>query len=722
MKKAILASILIASAIPSAQASLLLSDSFSYPDGVLTAVSGGLWVAHSSAGSSPVTVLNGVAVVKEISVSAEDIHMDFSQSYDTNSGVTLYSSYTLTATALPTLLGTYATHYRDTNSGALTGFGARVWLSATNVYTSSATPVGKFRIGIANGNASGPGAGQLDVDLDTNVTYTVVTRFVLATGTATLWINPAQESDPSITATDISTNGVNNAINVVSFCFRQGAQTPAGSSTNLIDNLKIGTAFSDVAGNNTAPLISGILDQSLAANTASGAIPFTVSDGESAATSLIVSGTSSNTVLVPNNPANITFGGAGTNRTITITPAAGQQGTTEITVSVTDGVNNSSTKFLVRVGVPAISAILNQLTVSNVPTPAISFTIGDAESPASSLNLSGASSNPTLVTTGDIGFGGSGSNRTVTITPEPGQTGVTTITIYVDDGVNTNSTSFVLNVRPLLGILFSETFSYPDGSLWLVGPWTTHASPTGTNFSQMIVTNGTVQLSRSEAEDLAAALTGGPYAPSSGVVFYTGFKVLFTELPSNGGNYFIHLKDAVDGTTFRAKVFASTTNAASGKFRLGISTSANIPSPSFPRDLSLNHPYIVVTRYVSGTAETKLWINPSSEASQSVSATDNLLTANVNSIGLRQDTGIGTNYLDNLIISGSAFADVIPTVVAESLQFGLSGGNLVLTWTNPLLALQSASTVDGPYTDVVGAVSPYSAPLDSDQKYFRLKY
>jgi hypothetical protein len=328
-----------------------------------------------------------------------------------------------------------------------------------------------------------------------------------------------------------------------------------------------------------------------------------------------------------------------------------------------------------------------------------------------------------LVTTGDIGFGGSGSNRSLTITPEAGQAGVSTITVYVDDGVNTNSTSFTLTVRPLLGIVFSDTFSYADGSsLWLQGPWTTHASPATTNFGQLIVTNGAAQLSRSEAEDVAGALTGGPYAPSSGAVFYTGFKVTFTELPSNAGNYFIHLKDAVDGTTFRAKVFASTSNAVSGKFRLGISVSANNPSPSFPRDLSLKQPYIVVTRYNAATAETALWINPTSEASQSVNATDNLLTSSINAVGLRQDSGIGTNYVDNLVISGSAFADVIPAVVAEKLQFQLSGGNLVLTWTNPLLSLQSAATVDGPYTDVVGAVSPYSAPLDAEQKYFRLKY
>jgi hypothetical protein len=105
-----------------------------------------------------------------------------------------------------------------------------------------------------------------------------------------------------------------------------------------------------------------------------------------------------------------------------------------------------------------------------------------------------------------------------------------------------------------------------------------------------------------------------------------------------------------------------------------------------------------------------------------VDATDNLLTSSISAFGLRQDSGIGTNYVDNLVVSASSFNDVIPAVVAEALQIGVSGGNVVLTWNNPLFALQSASTVDGPYTDVSGAASPYTTPIGTDQLYFRLKY
>jgi len=93
------------------------------------------------------------------------------------------------------------------------------------------------------------------------------------------------------------------------------------------------------------------------------------------------------------------------------------------------------------------------------------------------------------------------------------------------------------------------------GSPEVGGNWT-HASPTGTNFFEVqVITNlGVVELSRSLNEDVAASLANGPYTASGGGVFYTGFKLVSTGLPSNAGNYFLHLKDSDTGTTFRAKL------------------------------------------------------------------------------------------------------------------------------------------------------------------------
>lgn len=55
---------------------------------------------------------------------------------------------------------------------------------------------------------------------------------------------------------------------------------------------------------------------------------------------------------------------------------------------------------------------------------------------------------------------------------------------------------------------------------------------------------------------------------------------------------------------------------------------------------------------------------------------------------------------------------------APELGVARSGGNIVLTYTG---ILQSADVVTGPYTDVVGATSPYSTPTTGPAKYFRTR-
>ena len=105
-------------------------------------------------------------------------------------------------------------------------------------------------------------------------------------------------------------------------------------------------------------------------------------------------------------------------------------------------------------GLPPITAAAETMTAtypdSGAATIAFSgyvksFTIGDADGPTG-LAVSGQSSNTTLVPTANIVFGGSGANRTVTVTPAANQAGSTTITVTVTDGTASAETSFVLTV------------------------------------------------------------------------------------------------------------------------------------------------------------------------------------------------------------------------------------------------------------------------------------
>ena len=95
------------------------------------------------------------------------------------------------------------------------------------------------------------------------------------------------------------------------------------------------------------PTISSIADVIIPINSSTGPIPFTVGDASVAPGSLVVTGTSSNTNFVPN--ANIVFGGSGANRTVTVTPLAGQFGSATISVNVDNGIAPATETFVVTV-------------------------------------------------------------------------------------------------------------------------------------------------------------------------------------------------------------------------------------------------------------------------------------------------------------------------------------------------------------------------------------
>jgi hypothetical protein len=164
---------------------------------------------------------------------------------------------------------------------------------------------------------------------------------------------------------------------------------------------------------------------------------------------LSASAVSSNPGLVPN--AAVSYTSPSATGSLTFTPVSGVGGSATITVTVNDGqaASNIITRaFTVTVNrLPTISGITNRLTPQGTSIAAIPFTIGDAETAVSSLTLLSVSSNPTLVANAGIVFGGTGANRTVTITPTPGNVGTANITITVGDGAATASTTFELSVQ-----------------------------------------------------------------------------------------------------------------------------------------------------------------------------------------------------------------------------------------------------------------------------------
>jgi len=87
---------------------------------------------------------------------------------------------------------------------------------------------------------------------------------------------------------------------------------------------------------NDTPVMSDITDQSTNEDTALNNVAFTITDVDSALTcASSVSKASSNTALLP--IANITISGTAPNCTVSINPAANQNGTSTVTLTVSDG-------------------------------------------------------------------------------------------------------------------------------------------------------------------------------------------------------------------------------------------------------------------------------------------------------------------------------------------------------------------------------------------------
>src|SRR5205807_1227624 len=152
------------------------------------------------------------------------------------------------------------------------------------------------------------------------------------------------------------------------------------------------------------PSIGFIPDQLTQRNVAKGPVSFSVYDNETGPNSVTLSAQSLNTTLLP--VSNISFGGSGASRTITMTPATNQYGTVFITVLASDGMLTNSTSF--------------RLTVNNPPNldwnnPLVLPQGGTATITSSLLQASDAdgSAGGTIFTLNPDGSGGPPHNGTV---------------------------------------------------------------------------------------------------------------------------------------------------------------------------------------------------------------------------------------------------------------------------------------------------------------------
>jgi VCBS repeat-containing protein len=185
------------------------------------------------------------------------------------------------------------------------------------------------------------------------LTYTIVT--------------PPAHGSLSGTAPNLTYTPAANYAGADSFTFKATDNgSPALASSVATVNVTV-TAVND------APTIADIANQSTG-GAAVGPVSFAVNDVDSAVAGLTLTGQSSNPTLVPNG--NITFGGSAGNRTVMLTPVAGQTGSATITVTVSDGSLSAFDSFVVAVNASAASTTSTPTTSLNPATygQAITFT------------------------------------------------------------------------------------------------------------------------------------------------------------------------------------------------------------------------------------------------------------------------------------------------------------------------------------------------------------
>jgi hypothetical protein len=200
-------------------------------------------------------------------------------------------------------------------------------------------------------------------------------------------------------------------------------------------------------------------------------ITLTVTDVDSTLRTNDLTIASSNTALVPNTAPNITLsspatfppGAAGT-ITVNVTPVADQNGTTVLTFTIRDrngGGSSASTNVTLNVtpvnDLPFIGPLDgdDSLSMQAGSTRTINFVVTDKfnETRAENITVTAVSSDDTVIPDSNVIVGGSGTNRTLTLTAL-NTTGNTTITVTATDdntpvpGVTTRNLTVTVTPSP----------------------------------------------------------------------------------------------------------------------------------------------------------------------------------------------------------------------------------------------------------------------------------
>jgi VCBS repeat-containing protein len=139
------------------------------------------------------------------------------------------------------------------------------------------------------------------------------------------------------------------------------------------------------------------------------------------------------------------------NGSFAYTPAANYNGPDSFTYRAGDGTTASNVATVTITvtatnDTPTVTVAARGTCGTNDRSGVIDLTVGDVDSAVTALTLSAASSNPALVPSGNVVFGGGGATRTLTATSVAGRTGTALVTVTVSDGQATRTVQVTVRV------------------------------------------------------------------------------------------------------------------------------------------------------------------------------------------------------------------------------------------------------------------------------------
>ncbi len=179
-----------------------------------------------------------------------------------------------------------------------------------------------------------------------------------------------------------------------------------------------------------------------------GTLAVTVADANEPTPDVLqVTATTDNPNLFPAGAVGVT--GTGGTRTVRLTPAAGQSGgaTLQISVRDPDGAETTTTVIVtvrpVANGLPTITSSQSAVTIAAGGAATVQLTVADVETAANDLVVTATADNLTLFPAGSVVVSGTGTTRTLTLTPAAGQSGGATILATVRDAAGGQATATV---------------------------------------------------------------------------------------------------------------------------------------------------------------------------------------------------------------------------------------------------------------------------------------